>query len=173
MTSINGATKFSVSVTSNHGRPLSFRHHSTPFLLMLPYIKMISCSLQCGIQILDLGKKKKRHQYQKGTRHRHILWVTLTLFYSPKHTVSSKRITVSCTVTWTAAVFVEAPVSHHAPVAVGSTYSRFTDAVSVGGVAEWAVSQVEGHRAQRVTAACWERKKGIRYEGCILKSINH
>lgn len=57
-------------------------------------------------------------------------------FYSPKHTVSSKRITVSCTITWTAAIFMEAPVSHHAPVTVGSTYSRFTDAVPVGGVAE-------------------------------------
>lgn len=46
---------------------------------------------------------------------------------------------------------MEAPVSHHAPVAVGSTYSRFADAVSVGGVAERAVGQVERHGAQRMT----------------------
>ncbi len=58
------------------------------------------------------------------------------LFDSPKHTVSGKRITVACTVTRTAAIFVEAPVSHHAPVTVGSTHSRFTDAVPIGGVAE-------------------------------------
>lgn len=73
--------------------------------------------------------------------------------YSPKHAVSCKRIAVSRAVTRTAAVFMEAPVSHHAPVAVGSTHSRFTDAVPVGGVAERAVGQVEGHRAQRVAAA--------------------
>ncbi len=125
--------------------------------LMLPYKNDTTRSPQCGIaHALSLD-----------------IWIggEKMLFYSPKHTVSSKRITVSCTVTWTAAVFVEAPVSHHAPVTVCSTYSRLTDAVSVGGVAEWAVSQVEGHRAQRVTAACWERKKGIRCEGCISKSL--
>lgn len=75
-------------------------------------------------------------------------------FYSPKHTVSGKRITISGTVTGTAAVFMKAPVSHHAPVAVGSTHSGFADAVSIGGVAECTVGQVEGHGAHRVTAAC-------------------
>lgn len=65
--------------------------------------------------------------------------------YSPKHAVSSKRITVSCTFTWTASVFVKAPVSHHAPVAVGSTDTWFADAVPVCGVTERAVCQVEGH----------------------------
>lgn len=79
--------------------------------------------------------------------------------YSPKHAVSRKWITVSCTVAGTAAVFVKAPVSHHAPVAVGSPDARFADAVSIGGITERAICQVEGHGAHGVTVTCWKGEK--------------
>lgn len=61
-------------------------------------------------------------------------------FYSPKHAVSSKRIAVSSTVTRMTAIHVEAPVSHHAPVAPSSAYSRFADAVSIGRVTRSSIS---------------------------------
>lgn len=83
---------------------------------------------------------------------------------SPKHTVSCKWIAFSCTVTWTAAVLMKAPVAHHTPVAVRSTYSRLADAVSIGRVTRRAVGQVEG--AQMVTVACWESKK---WNECVLE----
>lgn len=77
---------------------------------------------------------------------------------SPEHAVSSKWVTIPRTVTRPAAVLMETPVSHHAPVAVGSAYSRFADAVSIGGVAERAVSRVEGQGAPGVTVTCWRWK---------------
>lgn len=63
---------------------------------------------------------------------------------------------------------MEAPVSNHAPVAVGSAHSRFADAVSVGGVAGGAVN-VEGQGPQRVTVARWGFTKDIR--GIITSGI--
>lgn len=68
---------------------------------------------------------------------------------------------------------MKAPVSHHAPVAVGSTYSRFADAVSIGGVAEWATSQVERHGAQGVTVTRWGRKRVYGITSCVLASLYH
>lgn len=99
--------------------------------------------------------------------HKPVDWLKLTVQggeeparHSPKHTVSCERITVSRAVARAAAVLVEAPVSHHAAVAVGSSHSRFADAVSGGGVADRAV-KVGGQGTQRVAVACWGLKKDI------------
>lgn len=81
---------------------------------------------------------------------------------SPEHAVPCERVAVARAVARPAAVLVEAPVAHHAPVAVGSAHPGLADAVSVGRVAEGAVDLAEGHRAQRVAAARWgggERQK--------------
>lgn len=74
-------------------------------------------------------------------------------FLSPEHAVPSKRIAVSSTAARTTAVLVKAPVSHHAPVAASPAHSGFADAVSVGGVARSAVSQMERRGARGVTVA--------------------
>ena len=71
--------------------------------------------------------------------------VYIYIYDSPGHAVSREGIAVSRTVARTAAVVMETPVSHHAPVAVGAPHTGLADTVSVGRVTERPPTQVEGY----------------------------
>ena len=90
---------------------------------------------------------------------------------SPCHAVSRERIAVSSTVTRTATVVMETPVAHHAPLAVGSAYARFANAVAVGGVTQRAPAQVKGHRPQGVAAACWGTERTHQTNNTYIRNL--
>lgn len=73
------------------------------------------------------------------------VYVCVYIYDSPRHAVSREGVAVSRTVARTAAVVMETPVSHHAPVAVGAPHAGLADTVSVGRVTERTPTQVEGY----------------------------
>lgn len=99
---------------------------------------------------------------------------------SPRNAVTGVGVTVPCTVTWTAAIFMKPPVSQHAAVTVQTSNTRLTCALPTARVTEKATPWED--RAYRVAGtSCrgdrWQNKisfcQSKQASSCLGQTLKH